>query len=160
MFAGSLTTKLPNIKRVAVQAMTQKEITADGAAPQLIADFLRAKYREPAQQPELPGAITEVQRIFGRSIFVERKADWRIYPNNIGHKDWPGCFRCHDDKHKTSDGRKVRSSECNSCHTMLAQGNGAQLDALSAKGLDFKHPGGDLDPELACADCHNGGIQK
>lgn len=160
MFAGSLTRSLPNIKRVAVQAMTQKEITTDAAAPERIADFLRAKYQEPAQQAELPGAIAEVQRIFSQSIFVERKADWRVYPNNIGHKDWPGCFRCHDDKHKTADGQKVRASECSSCHTILAQGNGTQLDLLSAKGLEFKHPSGDLDPELTCADCHNGGIQK
>ena len=160
MFAGSLSRALPNIKRVAVQAMTQKEIASDDAAPRRIADFLRAKYQEPAQQAELPGAIAEVQRIFSQSIFVERKADWRVYPNNIGHKDWPGCFRCHDDKHKTSDGRKVRSSECSSCHTILAQGNGTQLDLLSARGLEFKHPSGDLDPELTCADCHNGGIQK
>ncbi|MEY4006355.1 MAG: hypothetical protein RLZZ221_2451 [Verrucomicrobiota bacterium] len=160
MFAGSLSRALPNIKRVAVQAMTQKEISADDAAPRRIADFLRAKYQEPAHEAELPGAIAEVQRIFSQSIFVERKADWRVYPNNIGHKDWPGCFRCHDDKHKTSDGRKVRSSECSSCHTILAQGNGTQLDLLSAKGLEFKHPSGDLDPELSCSDCHNGGIQK
>jgi len=134
--------------------------SADAAAPERIADFLRAKYQEPAQQAELPGAIAEVQRIFSQSIFVERKADWRVYPNNIGHKDWPGCFRCHDDKHKTADGQKVRASECSSCHPILAQGNGSQLDVLSAKGLEFNPPSGDLDPELTCADCHNGGIQK
>ena len=49
---------------------------------------------------------------------------------------------------------------CNSCHTLLAQGSGPQLGALHAQGLEFKHPGGDLDPELSCVDCHNGGVQK
>jgi nitrate/TMAO reductase-like tetraheme cytochrome c subunit len=160
MLAGTLTTKLPNIKRVAVQAMTQKELTADALAPQKIADFLRAKYAEPEQAAELPGAIAEVQRIFAHTIFVERKADWRVYPNNIGHKDWPGCFRCHDDKHKTTQGQKVRSSDCNSCHTILSQGKGSELETLNAKGLAFKHPAGEIDSELTCADCHNGGIQK
>ncbi len=158
--AGTLTTKLPNIKRVAVQAMTQKEITKDADAPRQIADFLSAKYNDPALAAELPAAIAEVQKVFAGSIFPGRKADWRIYPNNIGHKDWPGCFRCHDDKHKTAKGQKVRSSDCNSCHMILAQGKGGDLELLNAKGMDFKHPSGELDPELTCADCHNGGIQK
>jgi hypothetical protein len=48
------------------------------------------------------------------------KADWRAYPENIGHKDWPGCFRCHDDKHKSSGG-KVITQECEACHAVLAQ---------------------------------------
>ena len=66
MFAGTLTTKLPNIKRVAVQAMTEKEIAAGAEAPQRIADFVRAKYQEPAQQAEVPAAIAEVQRLFSQ----------------------------------------------------------------------------------------------
>jgi nitrate/TMAO reductase-like tetraheme cytochrome c subunit len=160
MTAGALSTKLPNIKRVAVQAMTQKEITTGAGAPQKIADFIRAKYNDPAYAAEVPGTIAEVQKIFAASIFPDRKADWRVYPNNIGHKDWPGCFRCHDDKHKTSLGQTVRSSDCTSCHTILSQGKGPQLDTLSAKGLEFAHPSGELDKELTCADCHNGGIQK
>lgn len=160
MAAGALSLKLPNIKRVAVQAMTQEAIASDAGAAQKIADFIRAKYTDPAQAAEVQGAVAEVQKIFAQSIFVDRKADWRVYPNNIGHKDWPGCFRCHDDKHKSSLGQPVRSSDCNSCHTIIAQGKGADLEMLTAKGLEFAHPSGELDPELTCADCHNGGIQK
>jgi len=157
MAAGALGTKLPNIKRVAVQAMTQNEITTDAAAPQQIADFLKSKY---AGDPELPAVTAEVQQLFATTIFPERKADWRVYPNNIGHKDWLGCFRCHDDKHKTSTGQAVRASDCSSCHTIIAQGKGPDLETLSAKGMKFAHPGGELDPDLTCSDCHNGGIQK
>lgn len=160
LHAGTLTRELPNIKRVAVQAMTQTTITQDAEAPQRIADFLRAKYAEEAQRAAVPGAIAAVQEIHARTMFPERQADWRVYPDNIGHKDWPGCFRCHDDKHQDAQGRKVRASDCSSCHTLLAQGSGPQLELLNARGLDFKHPGGDLDPELSCVDCHNGGVQK
>ncbi|MBK8857895.1 MAG: NapC/NirT family cytochrome c [Opitutaceae bacterium] len=160
MAAGTLSLKLPNIKRVAVQAMTQDKLTTDAEAPRLIEEFMRAKYKDPAQAAELPAAIAEVQRIFSVSIFADRKADWRVYPNNIGHKDWPGCFRCHDNQHKTETGLTVNGSDCTSCHSILSQGKGAQLEMLSAKGQEFEHPGGELDPELSCADCHNGGIQK
>ena len=113
-----------------------------------------------ALRPALPATIKAVQDAFATSMFVERKADWRVYPNNIGHPDWAGCFRCHDSKHKAADGESVGSSDCNSCHTLLAQRKGAELESLSAKGLEFKHPSGDPDAELSCSDCHNGGIQK
>ncbi|HWA84843.1 MAG TPA: NapC/NirT family cytochrome c [Opitutus sp.] len=156
MSAGALSTKLPAIKREAVKAMTQKIATA-AEAPQKIADYLRGKY---GAAPELPEAIAEVQALYATTIFPERKADWRVYPNNIGHKDWLGCFRCHDDKHKNTSGEPVKSSDCTSCHTILSQGKGAELQLLSAKGLKFDHPGGAIDPDLTCSDCHNGGIQE
>lgn len=154
---GELSLKLPNIKRSAVQAMEQPGITTTAEAPGKIADFLRAKYMD---AEDVPAAIAAVQKIYAATIFPERQADWRVYPNNIGHKDWPGCFRCHDDKHKTAAGETVRASDCTSCHTIIAQGKGVELGTLTASGLEFKHPGGAYDEELTCADCHNGGIQK
>jgi hypothetical protein len=157
---GSLTRALPNIKREAVKAMTQEGIKTDADAAQKIADHLRAKYTDKALAAELPAAIATVQQVFATSIFPERKADWRVYPNNIGHKDWSGCFRCHDSKHKSEAGQVIASNDCNSCHTILAQGKGAELAQLDARGFEFKHPDGELDPELSCTDCHNGGIQK
>ena len=153
---GTLGNKLPNIKRVAVQAMVQKDIVTAADAPKKIADFIQAKYKD---SPEVPATVAEVQKIYTQTIFPERQADWRVYPNNIGHKDWPGCFRCHDDKHKTAAGETVRASDCTSCHTIISQGKEAELGVLSATGMAFKHPGGELDPDLKCADCHNGGIQ-
>ncbi len=155
--AGTLSLQLPNIKLEAVKALVQKDITTEANAPQKIAAYLTAKYNG---APGLAAAITEVQRLYTITLFPERKADWRVYPNNIGHKDWPGCFRCHDDKHKTASGAAVRSSDCTSCHVILAQGKGSEFELLNAKGLDFQHPGGELDPDLTCSDCHNGGIQK
>lgn len=156
MLTGALTTALPNIKREAANAMTQ-DVATDAEAREKIAEFLTRKYPD---RPELPGAIAAVQSVYAATIFPERKADWRVYPNNIGHKDWPGCFRCHDDKHKTATGQTVSASDCSSCHTIIAQGQGEELGMLTAKGLEFAHPGGELDDELTCADCHNGAVQK
>ena len=73
------------------------------------------------------------------------KADWSKYPDNIGHLDSPGCFRCHDGKHVAAgDSRRVLATDCNSCHTILAQGAGAELAKLAPAGVAFKHPGADL----------------
>ncbi len=157
---GTLSTKLPNIKRVAVQAMTQEAIKTDAAAPEKIAEFIRSKYSDPTLATEVSGATATVKSIFATTMFPERKADWRVYPNNNGHKDWAGCFRCHDDKHKTDAGKTPKASDCASCHTLLTQGKGGILAPLDAKGLKFVHPDGELDAELSCTDCHNGGVQK
>ncbi len=156
MAAGTISTKLPSVKREAVKAMLQKEITTDASAAGQIDAYLRKKY---ADAPEAPALSAEVQRLFASTMFPERKADWRQYPDNIGHKDWLGCFRCHDNKHHTAAGQGVPSSDCASCHTILAQGNSTEINQLDARGLVFKHPDGELDPELTCADCHNGGVQ-
>jgi hypothetical protein len=39
------------------------------------------------------------------------------YVNNIGHIDFPGCFRCHDDDHKSKDGKKI-GQDCDTCHVI------------------------------------------
>ena len=48
------------------------------------------------------------------------KITWGTYPNNLGHEDFLGCFRCHDGNHAASDG-KVIASDCDTCHNILAQ---------------------------------------
>ena len=82
-------------------------------------------------------------------------ASWKAYPNNIGHKDWPGCFRCHDGDHWTADKKRtIKANDCNACHTILAQGSGEELNLLTPGGQKFKHPGDEVDG--ACNDCHDG----
>ena len=156
MALGKVGLQLPGIKLTAVKALT-KEYADTDQAMEGIATTLGEKYREGA---ELSPAIAAVQRIYQENFFPRMKADWRDYPNDIGHKNWPGCFRCHDNKHNTPDGMvSVRSSDCTACHTILAQGRGEDLDRIAPQGMEFKHPGGELDPDLTCSDCHNGGIQ-
>ncbi len=70
------------------------------------------------------------------------KASLENYPNNIGHKDWPGCFRCHDGQHKTADGKRtIKANDCNACHTILAQGSGAELRSTHARWTEIQTSG-------------------
>lgn len=156
MALGRINTTLPNIKRYAVQAMLQKEITTSAEAPTKITDSCAIATRTPpdCRRPSPRSSVSTPNRYFPSARPIRR-----VYPNNIGHKDWPGCFRCHDDKHKTASGETVRASDCSSCHVILAQGKTEELATLTSSGLEFKHPGGSYDEELRCADCHNGGIQ-
>jgi len=39
-----------------------------------------------------------VKRVYHQNFFPEMRVSWQAYPDNIGHKEFPGCFRCHDGK--------------------------------------------------------------
>lgn len=149
---GHIDRCLPWIKSNAVYALTRK-YTNETQAVRGIATLLADRYRGDAR---IRPAIDAVQEIYTNNFFAEMNASWDKYPNNIGHKDWMGCFRCHDGMHKTADGRAIKADDCNACHTILAQGSGAELNLLSATGQKFKHPGDEVDG--ACNDCHTGGL--
>ena len=144
---------LPYIKTNALYALT-RNYTNDTQALQSIATILDDRYHHDAR---VRPTIDVVQRIYKDNFFPGMKASWQAYPDNIGHKDWPGCFRCHDGLHKASDGkRSIKANDCNACHTILAQGSGNELEQLSPNGQKFKHPGDEVDG--ACNDCHTGGL--
>ena len=46
------------------------------------------------------------------------KVTWGTYVSQIGHSDAHGCFRCHDDGHKSRDGRMIKQ-DCNMCHKTI-----------------------------------------
>jgi nitrate/TMAO reductase-like tetraheme cytochrome c subunit len=150
---------LPWIKTNAVYALT-RNYRNETLASQGIATILAERYpadKFPAKQESVRKAIEVVQRIYRDNFFPEMNASWDKYPDNIGHMIWPGCFRCHDGKHNTADGkRSVKASDCNTCHTILAQGKGDELNLLTPGGQKFKHPGDEVDG--ACNDCHTGGL--
>jgi nitrate/TMAO reductase-like tetraheme cytochrome c subunit len=153
MFLGRIDAGLPSIKSNALYVLTQP-YTNTTQALQSIATTLSEHYPD---EPRIRPAISAVQQIYTNNFFPEMKASWNVYPDNIGHKEWPGCFRCHDDLHKTADGkRSIRASDCNACHSILAQGSGADLEQLTPRGQKFKHPGDEVDG--SCNDCHTGAL--
>lgn len=154
MALGRIDRSLPYIRTNATFYLTQTYATRDEALQQ-IEDGLKSKY---PNAPQITGAIQAVQQIYRQNFFPEMNAQWRAYPEHIGHKDWPGCVRCHDDQHKSTDGKRVVSfKDCNTCHVFLAQGTEAELDQMTPGGQEFKHPGDPYDPDFKCTDCHTGG---
>jgi hypothetical protein len=60
-------------------------------------------------------AVLATIDLYRRNVFPEMKVTFGTYANNIGHIDFPGCFRCHDDDHKTSQGKAI-GQDCETCH--------------------------------------------
>ncbi len=158
MDLGRVDLKLPGIKRAAVDLMTKAYATqAEGEAS--IGRALAVRY---GTAPAAVASIAAVQAAYAANFFPEMKADWSKFPDNIGHLDSAGCFRCHDSKHSVGGlGRRMPASDCNSCHTILAQGQSADLAKAAPAGIVFKHPSSDIDGlGLLCSDCHNGKNQE
>jgi len=150
--AGLLDGSVPWVKSNVVAVLIRPYKNTDEAAKG-IASSLQASY------PRLAGVdkvIAGARRIYEENFFPEMKTDWRVHPDNIGHKISAGCFRCHDGNHTTDDGKQVISASCNLCHIILAQGSGKQLQQLNAAGNDFYHIDS-VYTDPACALCHTGG---
>ena len=83
--------------------------------------FYRQRYPDIAakQGSEIRAAGVALIGIYQRNVFADQKVTWGTYPNNLGHTDTPGCFRCHDESHLTAD-KKTITQDCNACHQPVA----------------------------------------
>ncbi|MFN2148845.1 MAG: NapC/NirT family cytochrome c [Anaerolineales bacterium] len=84
-----------------------------------LSDYYRVNYPEFYGQSAglVDQAVQVLQQSYEASVHPEQKSDWNSHPSNVGHKDTPGCFRCHDGKHLDSEAQAIRL-ECNLCHSI------------------------------------------
>jgi hypothetical protein len=69
---------------------------------------------------DISKASAQIAAIYNRNVFPDLKVTWGTYVNNLGHTDFPGCFRCHDGSHSTADKKRTITQDCNSCHEPVA----------------------------------------
>jgi hypothetical protein len=120
MATGAISPAIPFARQQAVEAL--KATYPDRAAAEnAIATRLRAFYADKhaaeASGDSLDRLVRSTQALYARNVFPAMNVSWGTHPNNLGHTDAPGCFRCHDDQHKTAEGRVIRQ-DCEMCHTI------------------------------------------
>jgi hypothetical protein len=108
LFRGEVSETLPWFKKVAVEALTTHHPDKETAHREIRAEierFYAEKYPKlaVARRSDIEKGVEVALRIHDRSVFPKMNVDWRTYAQHIGHKYWPGCFRCHDGKHKTAE---------------------------------------------------------
>jgi hypothetical protein len=124
MAAGDISPALPFAKKQGLELLKKSYRTnEEGSAATQAAFEAYFKQNYPQVYTDrrndvLQGGKT-LAAIYSRNIFPEMHVKWGTYPNNIGHTDFPGCFRCHDDNHAAADGKKI-TQDCNTCHRLLA----------------------------------------
>jgi nitrate/TMAO reductase-like tetraheme cytochrome c subunit len=119
---GQISAKLPYIKREAVAALRRDYTDRDVAVREIAAsllNFYETKYPQISgdSAADIHGATVAIGEIYKQNVFPDMKVAWGTYPNNLGHMDFPGCFRCHDGNHVSSDGRVI-SNDCAACHDL------------------------------------------
>lgn len=117
---GLISTKIPFIRREAVRALSAAYTTQDVGLAQVersIRDAMNARLPRAFEEADLRRAIGVTQAIYQSNVFSSMKVGWGTYPDQIGHTVSTGCFRCHDEGHKTRDGIAIRQ-ECELCHTI------------------------------------------
>ncbi len=122
MSRGEIPPTLPFVHREAVRVLNAVYPTQE-AAIDAVGAALRQFYRDSyaplyaSHRQDVEKAVAAAQRIYQGNVFPEMRVGFGTYPNNIGHIDSAGCFRCHDDSHKAADGAKI-GQDCETCHTI------------------------------------------
>lgn len=153
---------VPFIKRVAIRALATEYPTTE-AALEGIRDQISEYYSEQfagtvlERTDHIESAIASVQKIYQRNIFPEMKINWETYPDNIGHRTSPGCFRCHAGKHVASDG-KVLDNNCDKCHVFFQKDRELQSLLEVPADASFVHPFAHEKhyTDINCWECHAG----
>ena len=117
----------------------------------------------PGHGEEIKAAIAEIKTIYDRTVFHDQKIDWTTHPNNLGHINTAGCFRCHDGKHLDDNDQAIRL-ECNLCHSIPVVADAQDFTAnieisrgpepethLNANWISLHNQAFDI----TCSNCHS-----
>jgi hypothetical protein len=139
---GRIDRSLPFIKREGVRILTEKEYPSHEAARDGISaaveQFYATNYPALAKSPAVEQAGKALGDAYCWNNFPHMRVVWNTYPNHIGHQQSPGCFRCHDNKHKTDTGEKI-SKKCSTCHNVIAEDESDSM-VLQELGLQEAPP--------------------
>lgn len=125
LFEGAIDRSLPYIKREGMRILWAgyPDTAAADAAADRIRGFYQLNYPAVAadKAAAIDAAIAKIKVIYGLSSDPAMQVTARTYPDNLGHLDFAGCFRCHDGAHfRVVDGVATKAtipSTCDTCHT-------------------------------------------
>ena len=118
---GLISRSIPEIRRLAIDVYSRPYNSVQEGLNGLagIAGYYETYHPDyyAENKAEVDDAITQLQEAYQASVYPEQNSDWNSHANNIGHKDFPGCFRCHDGQHLNDQDEAIRL-ECNVCHSI------------------------------------------
>jgi len=124
MADGSISPELPWVHKEGLQLLNAtyaSQAEAREKIPAQLEAFYRTQHPEvlPAKAALVKSAGEGLVTLYSQNVFPDMKVTWGTHPNNIGHMNYPGCFRCHDGDH-TAKGGKLITQDCANCHNLLA----------------------------------------
>jgi hypothetical protein len=121
MSDGQLSTDLPYAEKYMLDLLTA-DYTDQQQALEAVAttreQYVMTYPETAASYPqEIDQAEALADELVTRLVFEEPGVTWKSFPDESKHKDFAGCFRCHDGKHLADDGTSIRL-HCNICHSI------------------------------------------
>ncbi len=125
MTDGTIDPTLPYVKQQSMDRLTVTYASVGDADHAIdgLRDYYSAKYPLVAQSKTvaIDAAVTDLKSIYELVATPEMRVTAATYPDNLGHQNSPGCFRCHDGAHyKVVNGTlstETIPSSCATCHT-------------------------------------------
>jgi len=119
--SGRIDPGLPFVKREGLKLLSASYPSQDEGVVAMVAlaGFYRSQYPDvlSAKPQAIDQAVAALQDIYRQTVFPEMNLTWQAYPNNLGHADFPGCFRCHDGQHLNAQGEAIPAN-CTLCHSV------------------------------------------
>lgn len=169
LYSGAISSSLPEIHRATTELLSAEypDDAAANSAFENLGEFYKQNYPQvfAEKMAAIDQAVNWLKSTYALTRFPLQKLDWKTHPSNIGHKDSPGCFRCHDGLHMNANQEAI-PLECNMCHSIPIVADPSQFVskveivrgaepathtltqwiALHGKAIDD-----------TCADCHSPG---
>lgn len=163
MTSGKISSDLPDIKVAAMDILRNVFPTKDSAFSYIESeiygyyDMLYPELME-TDKETIDRAILAIKEGYSKNVFPYMKADWKAYPNFMGHIENNGCYRCHNDRFKSTEQTRTISRDCTLCHHIKQQGPPDEMMYATGNDfLEFEHPV-DIKGKwktMFCAECHN-----
>ncbi len=167
---GQIDSAIPFIKAWGVDMLREQFLSHEEAEQKIekLDGWYQRNYPEfyAANRDKIRNAIERLKQMYEETVFPDMDIGWATHPDNIGHKDFPGCFRCHDGKHVSPQGEAIRL-ECNICHTIpeitgpgqpapvINVARGDEPESHRSTNWLFIHREEQVAQDAECAGCHN-----
>ena len=119
MSRGTISPDIPQIHQKALDVLYVKYESREEAfaAIDKVGESYKSTDYYAGHEEQVAAAVQALKDIYDRTVFNDQEVDWSTHPNNLGHINSPGCFRCHDGKHLNAQNEAIRL-ECNLCHSI------------------------------------------
>ena len=155
---GRLSSDLPFVKARVIELLEQDFETEEEARELVTAAWDQYQEDFPGLAEDNPEAwanalefLEERQEfmvnLMLRSRFLDDEVSWRSFPDNLGHKLDPGCFRCHGGNLQDQAGTPI-TVNCTNCHSVPLITKRDRIPDYFLALLDMRKPESHMDPSF------------
>ena len=124
LYSKKINPEIPGIREDALTVLQKQYPTRAVAREKIVENLLSLQAERHGadfvakNEPTLIASGAYLLDAYMANVWPKMKVTWGTYKQHIGHQNQEegfGCFRCHDEEHKTQFGKTI-SQSCDLCH--------------------------------------------